>query len=127
MVFGTFDMLHEGHKFLLTEAKKRGDLTVVIARDAHVELLKKRAPAENEMRRQLVVQEFFPDANVVLGDEQDFLAPVRASKPDLILLGYDQKLPPGMTEQDLGCLIERLPPFEPERYKSSKMRSSSGY
>ena len=121
MIFGTFDRLHPGHRFVLEQAQARGDLTVVIARDHHVDAFKKRPPVEPEAVRRDHVAAAFPNAMVMLGDDTDFLAPVRAVKPDLILLGYDQKLPPGVTEALLGCPIERLPAFAPERYKSSKL------
>jgi FAD synthetase len=122
LVFGTFDLLHPGHLFLLDEASQRGDLFVVIARDAHVEEIKGRAPEHNETERLQVVTDAFPDADVRLGDAKDFLVPVREINPDLILLGYDQRMPPGVSEEDLPCKTERLPAFEPEKWKSSLQR-----
>ena len=70
------------------------------------------------------MQQRFPAARVVLGDSEDFLAPVRQANPDLILLGYDQQLPPGVTEADLHVPVERIQGHEPHRYKSSLMRTS---
>lgn len=125
LIFGTFDHFHPGHRFVLEEAAKRGDVYVVIARDKNVKLIKNLIPTDDERTRQKIVQEAFPQAHVILGDSHDFLAPVRTVKPDVILLGYDQKLPPGVTEKDLGAHVERLAPFEPERYKSSLRRASS--
>ena len=122
LVFGTFDHLHPGHKFLLREGMKRGDLHVVIARDANVEKIKGKIPDEGEEDRLKILQEAFPEAEVVLGDSDDFLVPVRDIQPDLILLGYDQKFPPGVSEDDLPCSVERLEAFEPERWKSSIMK-----
>ncbi|MDO8649434.1 MAG: adenylyltransferase/cytidyltransferase family protein [Candidatus Peregrinibacteria bacterium] len=122
LVFGTFDALHPGHRFLLAEALKRGDLTVIVARDANVLRIKGRSPQQPEEERRAAVQEAFPAAEVILGDLEDFLVPVRAYKPDLILLGYDQELPPGVTMEDLPCPMERLSAHEPGKYKSSLMR-----
>src|SRR3989338_7504282 len=119
LVFGTFDRLHPGHSFVLNEAQKRGDLFVVIARDANVQRIKGKRPRQSENERRAVVQRAVPHATVILGDPDDFLAPVRQIQSDLILLGYDQNLPPGVTESDLQAPIERLPPFQPEKYKSS--------
>jgi FAD synthetase len=104
---------------LLSEAGKRGDLHVIVARDANVKRIKGRLPKQNERERVKAVQDTFQDADIRLGDEADFLAPVREIQPDLILLGYDQKFPPGVSEEDLPCPTERLPAFEPERWKSS--------
>lgn len=123
LIFGTFDHLHPGHKFLIAEALRHGDLSIVIARDVHVEEIKGHLPDQNENDRMKCIEEAFPTAHVLLGDREDFLAPVRTIKPDLILLGYDQKLPPGVHEEDLPCVIERLPAFEPERWKSSLRRN----
>jgi FAD synthetase len=119
LVFGTFDRLHPGHEFVLREAAKRGDVFVVIARDANVERIKGKRPAESEDHRKDAVESFLPHATVILGDAKDFLKPVHQVKPDLILFGYDQRLPPGVSESDLPCPVERLPGFEPGRYKSS--------
>jgi len=136
LVFGTFDELHPGHRFLLNEAQKRacpaklpqersgGELFVVVARDVNVERIKGRPAVESEEVRKNTVEEAFPDAQVILGDPQDFLVPVIAVRPDLILLGYDQKLPPDVSEKDLGCPVERLPAFKPEQFKSSLRRKS---
>ena len=125
LVFGTFDHLHPGHRFLLTEASSRGDLHVVIARDQNVEKIKGHVPDQSEEERLRMIQKAFPSSHPVLGDPDDFLVPVHTIKPDLILLGYDQRLPPGVTEKDLPCPMERLPAFEPEKWKSSFRRSSS--
>lgn len=123
MIFGTFDLLHPGHEFVIAEATKRGDVTAIVARDSNVERIKGRFPIETEEQRMDAIRNKFPDVSVVLGDASDFLVPVRTAKPDLILLGYDQKLPPGVDESMLGCPIERLPAYEPERFKSSLKRS----
>jgi FAD synthetase len=41
MTFGTFDMFHPGHRYYLSEARKEGDvLVVIVARDITVEKLK---------------------------------------------------------------------------------------
>lgn len=122
LIFGTFDHLHPGHEFVLQEAQKRGELHVVIARDINVEKIKGRPPDENEEDRLKAVKNVCSDCHPELGDEEDFLVPVRAVQPDLILLGYDQKLPPGVSEEDLPCPVERLPAFEPEKWKSSLHR-----
>lgn len=123
LVFGTFDRLHPGHRFLLTEAAKRGELHIVVARDANVLKIKGKKPGQTEEERFATLKKEFPQAHVVLGDSEDFLVPVRKVNPDLILLGYDQKLPPGVAETDLPCPVERLTAFEPEKWKSCLQRS----
>ncbi len=123
LVFGTFDGLHPGHKFVLSEASKRGELFVVVARDVTVSSLKSRSPEHTELVRRDAIADAFPHAHVLLGSaEGDFLAPVREVAPDLILLGYDQKLPPGVDESHFSCPVERLAAFKPDKYKSSLLR-----
>ncbi|MEQ1849472.1 MAG: adenylyltransferase/cytidyltransferase family protein [Candidatus Peribacteraceae bacterium] len=122
MVFGTFDWLHPGHLSLIEQARNTGEVIVIVARDLNVERIKGRVPDQNEEVRVNAIRIAVPDVTVILGDQKDFLTPIRTHRPDLILLGYDQRLPPGVEERDFGCSIERAKPHEPERYKSSKMR-----
>jgi FAD synthetase len=125
LVFGTFDHLHPGHRYVLNQAAERGELNVVVARDATVQRIKNLTPQHDEVERKKMIETAYPGANVILGDTKDYLVPVKAIKPDLILLGYDQHLPSNITEADLGCPIERLDAFEPERWKSSLLRKGS--
>ncbi len=119
LVFGTFDGFHPGHRFVLEQASARGELWVVVARDRNVERIKGRTTKHSEEERLATVTSAFPAAHVVLGNPTDFQAPLREIKPDLILLGYDQRLPPGVTDQDFPCPVERLPAFYPDKFKSS--------
>lgn len=125
MVFGTFDDLHPGHRYLLNKALERGVVTVVVARDSNVQRIKGHAPLQQEEVRAHAIRTAFPAANVTLGHPTDFLVPVRAAKPELILLGYDQQLPPGIQEEDLGAPVERLEAFEPHIHKSSVRRKAN--
>ncbi|MBP9773880.1 MAG: adenylyltransferase/cytidyltransferase family protein [Candidatus Peribacteraceae bacterium] len=122
MVFGTFDHFHPGHKFVLDEAGKRGEVVVVVATDIHVQQIKGRAPDQDQSKRISILQSQYPIYTIALGDPQDFMVPITHYKPDLILLGYDQQMPPGVSIDDLPCPIERLAAFEPEKHKSSLRR-----
>lgn len=122
LTFGTFDRLHPGHRYFLDQASLRGDLHIVVARDQNVLRIKEHAPDQSEEDRKQAIQKLYPQAQVILGNPEDFLEPVRSVQPDLILLGYDQKLPPGVSERDLPCAVERAASFEPEKYKSSLRR-----
>ncbi len=92
MVFGVFDGLHDGHRFFLREAKKRGgELIAVVARDAVVWLLKNKTPRHEEKVRVRAIRESGLADRVVLGDQkQGTYAVIRRWKPDIICLGYDQ-------------------------------------
>jgi len=119
MVFGTFDRLHPGHEFFLREAGKLGSLTVVVARRKNVLKIKGRSPVESESRRIKAIKKTFPRFRVVPGSSKDFLKPVMSIRPDLIFLGYDQKMPPGLRLNDLKCKVRRARAFKPHQYKSS--------
>lgn len=129
MVFGTFDIFHEGHKDFFRQAKEYGDsLVVVVARDKNVLEAKNRLPENNELARQKKISESKLADNVILGDLNDKYKAIREYKPDVICLGYDQKvLPDELTEKLsefglVGTRVVKLDPFHPEIYKSSILR-----
>lgn len=122
LLFGTFDHLHPGHEFVVQEAMKRGEVWVVVARDHNVKRFKGSLPVQSEEERAAALAAAFPAIHVMLGDREDFLAPVRTVQPDLILLGYDQKLPPGVSAEKFPCPVEYLPSYRPEEFKSSLRR-----
>jgi FAD synthetase len=123
-VFGTFDYFHPGHEFVLTEAQKLGQLYVTVAQDATVERIKGSAPDNTLLERMNAITSAFPEAVVFAGSTTNYLDSVQMALPDLIALGYDQQLPPGITEKDLGVPTVRLEPFEPEKWKSSLLRKN---
>lgn len=91
MAFGTFDLLHPGHEYVFTEAKKYGNyLIVVLARDSTVRQVKKKKPFySQEIRKKNLEKNKWID-EVVLGDENDKYTAIKKYKPDTIVLGYDQ-------------------------------------
>ncbi len=125
MIFGTFDHLHDGHRFLVQQAQARGNVIVVVGTDPNVATIKGRPSRQNAEERMKALVTAFPDINVLAGSSDDFLAPIRAEKPDLLLFGYDQKLPPGISFDDLQCPYERADAFKPEIYKSSLLSKKS--
>lgn len=129
LVFGTFDIFHEGHKNFLREAKKHGDfLRVVVARNATILKVKGRLPRYSEAERVNTIKRSGLANEVVLGDLEDRFKVVREFKPDVVCLGYDQQQSQAELRRKLdeaGLLrtkILRLEAFEPEKYKSSILR-----
>ncbi len=91
MASGVFDILHLGHVYYLTEAKKLGDeLIVVVARDSTARKLKHQ-PIMSEEIRVKMVEALKPVDKAILGNEDDMYKTVMEIKPDIIALGYDQK------------------------------------
>jgi len=88
---GVFDIIHPGHIHTLNAAKALGGVLVVaIATDKTAQKMKKRQPLHNqELRRELVSCLSMVDKAIV-GHEDDIFETVKAIKPDIIVLGYDQ-------------------------------------
>ena len=116
---GVFDFFHEGHRNYLQQAKRLGNrLIVVIARDNTVQRIKGFLPTHNENKRlRQVVASDLAD-QVILGNSKDLLKTVKQIKPQIIALGYDQKLPIEIEDIE----IVRLKAKQPEKFKSSYFR-----
>ncbi len=125
MAFGTFDVYHKGHENYLRQAKKLGEyLIAVVARDKTVAIIKKQEARNSEQERLKNVKSDGLADEVVLGDLKDRYAVIEKYRPDVIALGYDQKvdlveLKEKLKEFNLNAKIVRLKSFKPEIYKSS--------
>lgn len=125
MCFGTFDIFHPGHIYYLSEAQKLAHkMTIIIARDTRVFSIKWRSPIDDESHRLTNVQNAFPDAQVILWDEKDIYAPIRNNAPDLLVFGYDQKVPLDRITSLFPTLETiRINWYEIEKYKTSLLRN----
>ena len=126
---GTFDYLHQGHIDFLTQAKALGDgLVVIVARDETVKRIKGFLPTHNEELRMNRVRDTGIPDTVVLGNlEEDIFHILDELKPDIIALGYDQRV----SEEKVltrcpGCRVIRLDSYHPEKFKSSLYRNREG-
>ncbi len=129
LVFGTFDLLHEGHRYFLNEARRFGNtLIAVIARDDFVLRRKGHLPSAPIDERTTVlkeaglVDEIFP-ADETIGSYHI----LRTALPDVICLGYDQKelksnLEAWLEEHHKPLEIHVLPPFREDVYKTTLLR-----
>jgi FAD synthetase len=91
MATGVFDLLHPGHLYFLTEAKKLGDeLVVVVARDQTARRLK-HEPYVPEVLRREMVEGLKPVDRAILGSATDIYSTVVEERPDVIALGFDQQ------------------------------------
>lgn len=93
LVFGTFDGIHDGHRYFLGEAKKFGDyLVVAVARDRVVKMLKGRAPNFPISDRISALKKECIADKIVAGDlNLNTWSVIIKEKPDIICIGYDQK------------------------------------
>ncbi len=129
MAAGTFEILHPGHHFFLKEAKKLGQkLFVVIARDKLAENLRGRRLRFNENERLDRVKKLEFVDRAMLGGARDLYQSIKKIKPDIIALGYDQKIDMSELESKikkfgLKTKIARIGAYYPEKYKSSLLSS----
>lgn len=121
MVFGTFDIIHPGHRNLFKQAREYGDyLIVVAARDKTVLKVKGKLPVNNEkIRLDNIIKSNLAD-KAVLGDLKDKYKKIKDLKPDIVCLGYDQKYFIGGLS-NLNIKIVKLKSYKPNIYKSSKI------
>ncbi|MHA1775202.1 MAG: adenylyltransferase/cytidyltransferase family protein [Promethearchaeota archaeon] len=93
LVTGCFDILHPGHIFLFQEAAKIGEVYVIVARDSTIEKWKKQRPVIPELQRLEMIKAIKYVTYATLGNEHNnFLEKALSLKPDLILLGPNQKI-----------------------------------
>ena len=102
MASGVFDIIHPGHISYLEQARSYGDeLVVVIANDDTVRR-SKHEPVTPEDMRARIVGALKPVDKAIVGGRGDILDTVRYVRPDVIVLGYDQKF----KEDDLRAKLE---------------------
>ena len=120
MVFGTFDLLHLGHINFLNQAKKYGQLIVVIARDKTVKQVKGKLPQHQEKERLKAIKGLNLSHKTILGSLSDKYAAIKKYRPDIIALGYDQKYFIDQLKQlKFNFKIIKLKPYKAHKYKTS--------
>lgn len=89
---GCFDNLHEGHKHLLTEAKKYCDILFVgINDDKSVKALKgKKRPFRGlDSRIEKLMETELVGGVIAFNTEEDLLGIIKELKPDIMIKGAD--------------------------------------
>lgn len=130
MVFGTFDIVHEGHKHFFKQARQLASksqtpfLIVSIARDKNVAKIKSLQPRHSEKQRLAVVAKTEGVDKAVLGGVNNYINHIVKENPDVIALGYDQVAYVGSLQADLKAAglhtkIVRLKAHKPHLYKTS--------
>lgn len=128
MIFGTFDIIHGGHIHMFKQAREYGDyLIAVVARDVNVEKVKGIGPMHDEKERLDFVSHIDLIDKACLGDKTDVYMVIKKEKPDVIALGYDQKvyvdkLADAITHAGLNTTIARLSEYQPKRLKTHKIK-----
>ena len=121
---GVFDIIHPGHINTLNDAKKLGDvLVVVVATDKTAIKMKKRKPLHSAKLRQELVSSLTMVDLCIVGDEEDIFKTVDLVKPQIIVLGYDQShqekfIIDGCKNINLDVRVARLESPRPETSSS---------
>jgi FAD synthetase len=136
MVFGAFDILHDGHGHFLNEAKALGDyLVVALASDSSIRFLKGHDPQQTYAERAAALSLNENVDEVLAGDELDddgndafgTWQVIEKIKPDIIACGYDQQAIQELLSKRFTTLgspqIITLPAYKPTIYKSSLLNS----
>ena len=128
MIFGTFDIIHGGHIHMFKQAREYGDhLLAIVARDVNVEKTKGIGPMHDEKERLDFISHIDLIDKARLGDKSDVYKVIREEKPDVVALGYDQKiyvdsLAEAITNAGLQTQIVKLKEYESKRLKSNKIK-----
>jgi len=93
MVAGTFELLHPGHLAYLKEAWKLGYVVAVVSSDENAERSKRRKIVISQQQRAEVLSSLYYVHRVVLGRPGNIFDIFEELKPDVILLGPNQKVP----------------------------------
>jgi FAD synthetase len=128
LVAGTFDLIHAGHIYLISEAAKLGDVYVVVATDRNRELFSGERPIIPQEQRLEVIKNIKNVKEARLGrNDNDTLKTVEEINPHIILLGPDQRysievLKKGLSEKGLSHIeVRRLKKY----YDKYELHSSS--
>ena len=129
LVFGTFDGLHDGHRFFLTEARKLGDrLIASVATDEIVERIKKQKPVHALAPRITALMKSGLVDEAISGDtELGGWSALGRCTPSVVAVGYDQlmlkeRLSVYIQDHNLGTVIETIRAHEPDRFHSRLLR-----
>ena len=125
---GVFDIIHSGHAHFFNAAKEHGDeLVVIVANDDTVRKMKGDPILSAEMRAE-VVSHMKPVDRAVIGRTGDMLdIIVEEIKPDVIALGYDQRLfttselEDKLLDRGMKIKVVRLPEMEQDLAGSRKI------
>ncbi len=122
MTGGAFDILHMGHVYTLSEAKKHGDVLVVsVATDELIKKKKGKLVHSQEYRAKMV--EFLKPVDLALLGIETPEKTLARVQPDVIVYGYDQK--PFLQPEGVK-IVQLKEHFEEEKFKTSRIIKELG-
>jgi cytidyltransferase-like protein len=130
LLFGTFDLLHEGHKYIFKQLNELGyNIIICLAQDEVVKRLKTKEPVNKFANRKKTLENTGLIKKVIKGDDkQGKFSTILTVNPDVIAVGYDQNelqkaIEKWMTVNNKNIPIIKMQPFNPKIYKSSLLRN----
>jgi len=133
LVFGTFDVIHPGHKFFLRQSAALGDqLIAVIARDEFVSQTKMKKPVHNQTERmEHIINSGLVDDACLSDTVTGSFNVVVNINPQIICFGHDQtrladSFNKWMIDNGKNIEIVIIEPYQRDRY-SSTVRNKKHY
>ena len=125
LVGGVFNIIHAGHELFFRKAREHGDYLIVVVASDKTALMTKKYTVLDENDRKKNIEKLKLADKVVVGHETDFMETVRTEMPDVIVLGYDQKisekeLSKQLSNENIDCKIVRIKDFL-KGHKTSKL------
>jgi FAD synthetase len=120
---GCFNIIHPGHIYFLKSAKKLGDELIVILANDENNRKQYAAPA---IEREKLLRSLNIADKIFIGDAKDKSKIVKEIKPDIIALGYDQKMPDSLDNFEF-VRINKFADYSTNRiYMKQKALKQSG-
>lgn len=133
LVFGTFDVIHPGHRYFLQQSSQYGDRVVaVIARDEFVNKTKKKTPVHSQSERINHIKKSGLVDDACLSDKVTGTFNVVAEiNPDTVCFGHDQlklldSFRKWLNDQNKVIEIVMIDPYMRDQY-SSTVRNKKHY
>lgn len=129
-VNGTFDVLHYGHFKLLEAAAELGDkLYVAIDTDERIKEKKgEHRPFHNIMERKEMLESItFVDKVFTFGSDEDLITLIRATNPDVYVIGSDYKNKPIVGSEYLRNIvfIPRMEKFSTTKIMNYELQTTT--
>jgi glycerol-3-phosphate cytidylyltransferase-like family protein len=132
LTFWSFDLVHEWHKYFLTQSKKYSDkLITILATDKNIEKFKWNKPIFNLKNRIKHISDLNISDIVLWWEENNTLKWIDLYNPQIICLWYDQiwfsnnlKKYIKQNKLNINIKIIRIKPFKKDIYKSSLLKKN---
>lgn len=119
---GVFDILHAGHLYTLSEAKKYGGFLVVVVATDDLVTRGKRTPIHSQEYRRMMVSALKPVDLALVGLKKPEQM-LKLIKPDVIVYGYDQS---PFLEPSGVKIVQLKKSVEKDKFKTNKIIKELG-